>query len=340
MKKRLRKNSRNGYVTVLFAMLLFGLMAMAALVIDIGFARLAQRQMQSAADPAALEGLRGQGSLSYEQRQFNAAQFVAWHFDDDLDETNGDDGVAGGGGAFGGGPIVQFSGGVGEPALSAGQLLTVDSENAVYQPVMQPGDETLDEFRLSIQRRGSLIGQANLFAEGPAVPYLFARGSLLNRQLIGAGITVRADSTASAQRALRIGAPVFNSAGELVLPGAIAFGFTITDWNSGGSNPISIDTPKTIVGQPVVAVGSVPTLPDGYAAIFDNVLGVDRVVGFGLVSGGVPVTTAPASVATGNAVSRLSDVWAELDPAFRNTVLSRNAAIQNGLHVATPKALR
>jgi len=321
MKKRLRKNSRNGYVTVLFAMLLFGLMAMAALVIDIGFARLAQRQMQSAADPAALEGLRGQGSLSYEQRQFNAAQFVAWHFDDDLDETNGDDGVAGGGGAFGGGPIVQFSGGVGEPALSAGQLLTVDSENAVYQPVMQPGDETLDEFRLSIQRRGSLIGQANLFAEGPAVPYLFARGSLLNRQLIGAGITVRADSTASAQRALRIGAPVFNSAGELVLPGAIAFGFTIT-------------------GQPVVAVGSVPTLPDGYAAIFDNVLGVDRVVGFGLVSGGVPVTTAPASVATGNAVSRLSDVWAELDPAFRNTVLSRNAAIQNGLHVATPKALR
>ncbi|MEZ6090005.1 MAG: Tad domain-containing protein [Pirellulaceae bacterium] len=43
---------------VLLAMLLFGLFAMAALVIDLGFARLTQRQMQVAADSAALEGLR------------------------------------------------------------------------------------------------------------------------------------------------------------------------------------------------------------------------------------------------------------------------------------------
>ena len=36
----------------------FGLMGLAALVIDMGFARLAQRQMQTAVDSAALEGLR------------------------------------------------------------------------------------------------------------------------------------------------------------------------------------------------------------------------------------------------------------------------------------------
>lgn len=49
---------RSGYILVFFAMILFGIMALAALVIDIGFARLTQRQMQTAVDTAALEGLR------------------------------------------------------------------------------------------------------------------------------------------------------------------------------------------------------------------------------------------------------------------------------------------
>ena len=44
---------------VLFVMLFVGIMGLAALVIDMGFARLAQREMQTAVDSAALEGLRG-----------------------------------------------------------------------------------------------------------------------------------------------------------------------------------------------------------------------------------------------------------------------------------------
>ena len=55
---RRRGPKRDGYVLVLVVMLLFGIFAMAALVIDIGFARHAQRQMQTAVDSAALEGLR------------------------------------------------------------------------------------------------------------------------------------------------------------------------------------------------------------------------------------------------------------------------------------------
>jgi len=321
-------------------MLLFGIMAMAALVIDIGFARLAQRQMQSAADSAALEGLRGQGIVSYEDRQVNAETFIAWHFDDDLDAANGDDGIAGDGGAFGAGPIVDFSGGAGDPSIYASQLMTVDPDNAVYKPVMQRGDQTQEEFRVSIQRGGVLDDDAALFAQGPSVPYLFARGSLINRQLIGAGITVRASSIADARPAVKVGLPVLNSDGDLVYPGAVAIGFTLADWNSGGANPFVLDAPKTIIGQSIVTAGTAAGLPDGYAAIFDDVSGVDRVVGFGLVSGGVPIATPPPSVATGNAVSRLSEVWADLDPAFRDDVLSRLATIQNGLHVATPKALR
>ena len=325
---------------VLVALLLFGLMAMAALVIDIGFARLAQRQMQTATDAAALEGLRGHGIVAYEDRQSNAEKFIAWQFDDDLDAMNGDDGIAGKGGAFGAGPIASFSGGAGDPSIYASQLMTVDLDNVVYKPVMQRGDETAGEFRVSIQRGGDLDDAAALFAQGPSVPYLFARGSLINRQLIGAGITVRANSIADAQPAVKVGLPILDSNGDLVYPGAVAIGFTRTDWNSGGANPFILVAPKTVIGQPIVTTGTAANLQDGYAAIFDDVSGVDRVIGFGLVSGGVPIATPPVSVAKGNAVSRLSEVWADLDPAFRDDVLSRVATIQNGLRVATPKALR
>ena len=49
-RSRFQGGNREGYAAVLFVMLFFGLMGLAALVIDIGFARLAQRQMQTAVD--------------------------------------------------------------------------------------------------------------------------------------------------------------------------------------------------------------------------------------------------------------------------------------------------
>ena len=55
--RRRRPPHRGGYVLVLFVLMFFALLGLAALVIDLGFARLTQRQMQSAADSAALEGL-------------------------------------------------------------------------------------------------------------------------------------------------------------------------------------------------------------------------------------------------------------------------------------------
>ncbi len=113
------RGRRGGYVMVLLAMMLFGIFAMAALVIDIGFARLTQRQMQTAADAAALEGLRSVGdpSSSFEIRQDAAAWFVTQTFDDDLDPGNGDDGMATLGGPFGAGPLVDFTAGAGARTL-------------------------------------------------------------------------------------------------------------------------------------------------------------------------------------------------------------------------------
>lgn len=318
---------------MLVAMMLFGMMALAALVIDIGFARLTQRQMQTAVDSAAMEGLRGKGSsgFAYGSRQLAAVSIVQQQFDDDLDASNGDDGIADVGGAFGAGPIVDLSVGVGDPSMFASQLLAVRPNNTVYKPVMQLGDETSSDFRVSIQRGGTLDAGADLFAQGPSVPYLFARGSLINRQLIGGGITVRATSIAQPRPALKVGLPVAG-----VLPGAIAIGYDFSDWNTTKSNPIVIDSPKTVIGQAVMTIGPA-LLSDGYCAILADVSGL-RVVGFGWIDNGSPLTG--TNVAPGNAVSRLSEVWAEIDPAIRQLVLDQNATVINGLSVSTPRALR
>ena len=61
------RSHRGGYTLVFFAMLMFALMGLAALVIDIGFARLTQRQMQTAVDSAALEGLRWKDLNEWEE---------------------------------------------------------------------------------------------------------------------------------------------------------------------------------------------------------------------------------------------------------------------------------
>ena len=138
---------RGGYVMVLFAMLLFAIMAMAALVIDIGFARVAQRQMQSAADSAALEGLRGEGVTDYAQRQDAAQRMISWTFDDELDTTIGDSGTV----DFG--SVARFSGGAGDPNLNASQLMTVDANNSTVID-RSPNPLAANQFSVAVQRGG------------------------------------------------------------------------------------------------------------------------------------------------------------------------------------------
>ena len=60
---RRKPADRAGYTLALFAMFFFGMMGLAALVIDIAFVRFAQRNMQAAVDSAALEGLRWRDSI-------------------------------------------------------------------------------------------------------------------------------------------------------------------------------------------------------------------------------------------------------------------------------------
>lgn len=118
-----------------FALVVFAMCAVLSLIIDIGYARLTQAQMQNAADTAALEGLRnrdvtaGDPSGSDIQRRLVASGFVRGVFDDDIDPTNGDPDYQ-----FGAGPIIDLTDGA--TSLHAFQTMSVPDTH-VYQPDLQ-----------------------------------------------------------------------------------------------------------------------------------------------------------------------------------------------------------
>jgi len=306
IQARFVRRKQRGYVLVFFAMMLFGLMGLAALVIDLGFARLTQRQLQTAANAAALEGLRGEGSLPYSTRQEQAGNLAGWHFDDDLN-LDADDGTFDSGtGQFGAGPLVEFSGGAGDPALAASQLMEVDPSNPVYKPAMLDGVASPEGegFSVTMQRGGTLEPATNIYSLGPAVPYLFARGSLVDRQLIQEGMTVRATGKAEFSRAMTVGVanPDQNLAGlapfafELI-NGAIDFTAPYF-FTSSGPMTISEQLPSPAAEMPPPGVYPAAAEPPLYAPVFTTLpSGLARcVIGFVnatvVVQGGMATGTA------------------------------------------------
>ena len=135
-------------------MIFFGLMGLAALVIDMGFARLAQRQMQTAVDSAALEGLRWRDEFLLGTRQSpmmhgRACPQIASARQSQVGSTSrGQPGfntwTPDGGEPmnFGAGPVVQFQGGL-RTLPSASQQLIVPAP-PVYQPTRSDGTPGLE----------------------------------------------------------------------------------------------------------------------------------------------------------------------------------------------------
>jgi len=158
--RRRARRRRGGYVLVFVAMMAVGLFGLAAVVIDLGLARATQAQMQSAADAAALEGLRWRDDLGWPAadplllgaapavledpdardlaRRQRASDLVARRFDAELDLDATNDELD-----LGAGPVITLSGGLAGD-LNASALLTVDPANRTYDPVLQVnlGDET------------------------------------------------------------------------------------------------------------------------------------------------------------------------------------------------------
>ena len=127
-----------------FVLIVFALFAVLSLVIDVGYARLTQAQMQNAADTAALEGMRKRDISVLDPatglmvddafasdclRRTAANHLVRWVFDDDLDWTNGDPDHH-----FGAGPVIGLTGGV--TNLHALETMSV-SDSPVYKPDLQ-----------------------------------------------------------------------------------------------------------------------------------------------------------------------------------------------------------
>ena len=159
---------RAGNVLVMFAIGLIGMLAFAALVVDVGLVMLTRRQMQTAVNTAALEGLRFQDDPAFTddtvrdgERRERASALVAAVFDDNLDPSDGDEKN------FGAGPQVTFDD---EPTdiplpdtnFRASRL--IKSENVgVYKPRQSNGTpETTDdlpgvELNLSNQVHGDLM---------------------------------------------------------------------------------------------------------------------------------------------------------------------------------------
>ena len=131
------------------ALIIFGLCGTLALVVDVGLMRLTQVQLQTAADSAAVEGLRkrditiqnaaGQTVLDpYASdclRRAAANRMVRWTFDDDFD-------VAGGSGSYqlGAGPVLQTDGGV--TSVHALTSMTIPA-SPTYKPDLQMNQENV-----------------------------------------------------------------------------------------------------------------------------------------------------------------------------------------------------
>ncbi len=141
---RVKCGTRGGYVLILVVISLVAMLGMAALVIDLGMARLAGRQMQAAVESAAIEGIRWRDdpALPPEERERawrqRASRRAGEHFDDNLlaDESDPLN--------FGAGSVLELQGGAGDPSLAASQLLVVPAL-PVYKPRRaddQPGLET------------------------------------------------------------------------------------------------------------------------------------------------------------------------------------------------------
>jgi hypothetical protein len=130
-------------VLVQTAFLVFAFCGVLSLIVDIGFARLTQGQLQNAADSAAIEGLRKRditvantAGLPVNDpfasdclRRAAANRMVRWTFDDDFDRDNGD-----GGHQLGGGPQIDVSNGV----TSMHALATISiPQSRTYKPELQ-----------------------------------------------------------------------------------------------------------------------------------------------------------------------------------------------------------
>ncbi len=226
-------------IQVFVALLLFTFFALGGLVSDLGLVRIVQRQMSNSTDAAAMEGLRLADAATDVDRRLASRAILLAHFDDDFGVTAADPYQ------FGSAPVVRFSGGTGsmaanqkidlvpgvayapDPALNLGNQGHGDMvggwfderelahvENRAYARsdfgAAPSGAAPREAFLVRLRRTtglNALDAQAGVSTRGPALPYLFSRGSLMAAGMRGRGVTVRSTSVAAGRRVTLAGVP-------------------------------------------------------------------------------------------------------------------------------------
>ena len=304
-RRSLKRRHRRGATMLIFAVTIFALLALLALVLDYGLLVATRRQMQAVVNTAAVEGLRHLTATSdaqavaakvnmlasqvvpngitiptitgQAQNRVVALQPVSLTFQPNVGNNQAGDLVSG----------------VYNPSA-------LHSEVADYSRTdFSTSSNTADNSALLARLR--LSDEAN--ATGPSVAALFglnAEGTLTNR--------LRATAIADSKPAKRVGVAQNNRLG------VYAEAVDLNTWNTSndfsGTQPI--DASKVwSVGEELAgnARNSTPA-PSGYIAIYKSINTVNRIVGFGFVSWQKNVYSKQSrQIAPENA----SAVWTHLD---------------------------
>jgi len=351
---------------ILVVLLLFGILAIAGAIIDMGYVSLARLQMQTATDAASIEGLRTGDCAA-------ARDLVSATFDDPAGQR-----------LVGAGPDPTLTGGV--THLNALQAL--DPEPFVYKPeldtnpgntpegdmvrgafsytplAMEDATYTRNDFDPDTGGPAFLVRMRRSNEEnipggtsGRAIPFLLARGGTIQANSDGYspridGITVRATSIADARPALRVGLPTPDA------PGVTGFALSRDYWIPWPPGPLpaaivhpdgritdpllvqtfgryvatATDTGSLITPAPLTGGGTT-----GFVPIYDTISGVERVVGFGtaqligLVPGPVTIVKGPATVPPLNATAHLAGPRPALSTTDWALILQLNRALPDAL---------
>jgi len=296
-----RRHSRRGYVLVLFAMLFWVILGMAALVIDLGLARVKLRQMQTATDTAAIEALRGGYATSTpdsNEALDDAYRFFAYALDNRGNQFNWST----------------------VPTTYETREVRYDNPNRANQLVgpklsdprvslpLRMGEfiasqTDSNESVRAVYRRGTTTEGENA---SPALPWLFGRGTFLHHtntnDLLQRGMTFQAESLAKTNPTMTFGAAVPSAGFE-----GVTLACDASDWPD---SPMIWDIPSAERGLLLVGTElspGTPRIPDAttsaYVAIVaDNPADIaNRVIGFGRLENGDPVD---AHVVAENATCR------------------------------------
>jgi hypothetical protein len=286
--------SRRGNVLVFFAFIVFVAMAIAGLVIDLGVARLTQMQMQTAADSAALEGLRFRDDLPaawrpsgtvppnlppallseigpqpqtpYDPtnpawqkwidgaRRFAASEIVAVTFDDDLNPANGDLHQ------FGAGPVASVTDTIGDPSLQAGGMITLPQNGPpVYKPTLQ--------VNMTNEANGDLVAGAYGWNQAYDSPNATGdeSGDYSRRDFIPnspLGSTSQTGFLARLRRSSEdLAADTGTASNGPALPFLFGRGSMLARSSTNGG--LSIETGITVRATGIAAAGAVPLRPQG-----------------------------------------------------------------------------